>query len=183
MRRTRRENWKSTRRKFQFELLEDRRLLASGWQNPLMAIDVDASGDTSPLDVLFVINRINSGLPNDFRQPVGGNPYYDVDGSGDLSPLDVLVAIHYLNAAVPTRNANLVIVSADRKSILTPSKIQGVPDLVVEILSSTDIKHDTMANRQLYERSGIPEYWIVDLEDHTALQLGNFRTHPFSTGR
>ncbi len=97
--------------------------MASGWQNPLMAIDVDASGDTSPLDVLFVINRINSGLPNDFRQPVGGNPYYDVDGSGDLSPLDVLVAINYLNAAVPTRNANLVIVSADRKSILTPSKI------------------------------------------------------------
>jgi Uma2 family endonuclease len=36
-----------------------------------------------------------------------------------------------------------------------------------------------MANRQLYERSGIPEYWIVDLEDHTALQWGISERIPF----
>ena len=62
-------------------------------------------------------------------------------------------------------------VSIDRKSILTPSKIKGVPDLVVEILSPSNTKHDTIVKRQLYERSGIPEYWIVDPEDHTLLQL------------
>lgn len=53
---------------------------------------------------------------------------------------------------------DLVFVSMHRKSILTSSKIKGVPDLGVEILSPFNIRHDTQFKRQLYERSGIPEY-------------------------
>lgn len=40
--------------------------------------------------------------------------------------------------------------------------IQGVPDLVIEILSPSTAKLDKTAKMRLYERSGIKEYWLVD---------------------
>ncbi len=57
---------------------------------------------------------------------------------------------------------DLVVVLADNKDILTHPKIDGVPDLVIEILSPSNPKHDRDLKKQLYQRVGIPEYWIVD---------------------
>ena len=45
---------------------------------------------------------------------------------------------------------------------LTPDNVKGVPDLVVEILSKGTRKRDETIKRQLYERSGVTEYWLVD---------------------
>ena len=39
--------------------------------------------------------------------------------------------------------------------------INGVPDLVVEILSRSTQKHDRGVKMQVYERNGVKEYWIV----------------------
>lgn len=36
------------------------------------------------------------------------------------------------------------------------------PILVVEVLSPTTIRRDEIAKRELYQREGIPEYWIVN---------------------
>jgi Uma2 family endonuclease len=66
---------------------------------------------------------------------------------------------------------DLVIVSVTRKSILTPSKIKGIPDLIVEILSPSTSKNDTQIKRELYEKFAVPEYWIVDPDDQSVLQL------------
>lgn len=66
---------------------------------------------------------------------------------------------------------DLVFVSAGRRWIMTPTRIKGIPDLVVEIVSPSNTKHDTKLKRSLYERSGVPEYWIVFPEDHQLLQL------------
>lgn len=81
------------------------------------------------------------------------------------SPVDLQLGPHDIV------QPDLVIVSTARKSIMTPSKIKGAPDLVVEILSPSNTGHDTKIKRRLYERSGIPEYWIVDPEEHSLLQL------------
>ena len=36
------------------------------------------------------------------------------------------------------------------------------PQLCVEVLSPTDRRHDTVRKRLLYERYGVPGYWIID---------------------
>ena len=54
---------------------------------------------------------------------------------------------------------------------MTPTKIKGTPDLLVEILSPSNPDHDLKTKRKLYEESGVPEYWIVFPEEHQVLQL------------
>ena len=50
------------------------------------------------------------------------------------------------------------------KDIIKGDGIVGVPDLIVEILSPSTAKHDRGRKKNLYERCGVKEYWIVDIE-------------------
>ena len=57
---------------------------------------------------------------------------------------------------------DLLFVSKERESILTPANIQGAPDLIVEILSPSSSRRDWHNKRELYARHGVTEYWIID---------------------
>ena len=57
---------------------------------------------------------------------------------------------------------DLVVVLNERQHIITPSRIQGTPDLVVEILSHSTESRDRQIKRARYQMAGVPEYWIVD---------------------
>ncbi len=59
---------------------------------------------------------------------------------------------------------DLLFIAACRSTIITDANVQGAPDLVVEILSERSRKTDEIIKRKLYERYGVKEYWIVDLE-------------------
>ncbi|MFJ1435148.1 Uma2 family endonuclease [Capnocytophaga canimorsus] len=45
----------------------------------------------------------------------------------------------------------------------------GAPDLVVEILSPSNSKKEMKEKFQLYEESGVKEYWIIDPNQESAL--------------
>ena len=45
--------------------------------------------------------------------------------------------------------------------LINGNMVEGIPDLVVEILS-TDRNRDLVMKRGLYAGAGIPEYWILD---------------------
>ncbi|MEM6780108.1 MAG: Uma2 family endonuclease [Planctomycetota bacterium] len=71
---------------------------------------------------------------------------------------------------------DLVVVMKDRR-IVTPSKIKGVPNLIVEILSPSSDQNDRVLKFSLFERTGVDEYWIVDPEEHVIEQ------HVLESGR
>jgi Uma2 family endonuclease len=54
---------------------------------------------------------------------------------------------------------------------MTPIKVKGIPDLLVEILSPSNPGHDLDTKRRVYEQMCVPEYWIVFPEEHQVLQL------------
>jgi hypothetical protein len=74
-------------------------LAVSNWQNPDIASDVDGDGEVLPMDVLTLINFINSrggdtSLPSSPEQPP---PYWNVNGDEAITALDVLTVINYIN--------------------------------------------------------------------------------------
>jgi len=40
--------------------------------------------------------------------------------------------------------------------------VKGAPDMIIEILSHSNTRHDTVIKFRLYQRAGVKEYWIVD---------------------
>ena len=54
-----------------------------------------------------------------------------------------------------------IIVVCDKNKIKRRN-IEGAPDLVVEILSPSTAKNDRTLKYELYKKSGVREYWIVD---------------------
>ena len=57
---------------------------------------------------------------------------------------------------------DLVVVVDGQLDIITEANVQGVPALLVEIVS--DPRVDRVRKRDLYARYGVTEYWIVDPE-------------------
>ena len=57
---------------------------------------------------------------------------------------------------------DLLFVAADQKGIITDKNVQGAPALVVEIASPGTRRRDEQIKRQLFDRGGVREYWIVD---------------------
>lgn len=54
---------------------------------------------------------------------------------------------------------------------ITPSHIDGAPDLVIEVLSPHTSAKDMREKKALYERSGVKEYVLVDSLEQYALRF------------
>lgn len=61
---------------------------------------------------------------------------------------------------------DLIVVLDEHREMILPSRLRGVPDLLVEILSPSTADRDQSLKKTLYEGHGVPEYWVVDVEDH-----------------
>lgn len=69
---------------------------------------------------------------------------------------------------------DLVFVLREHRSILADDAIRGVPDFIVEIISPSSRQRDLRLKYRIYERNGVPHYWLCDpdAETITAYALG-----------
>jgi uncharacterized delta-60 repeat protein len=74
-------------------------VVVSIYQNPRNRFDVDGEGTVSPLDVLVLINLLNSQGPSLQVDGLPGPPaYVDVNADNRVDPLDVLDVINHINS-------------------------------------------------------------------------------------
>ncbi len=78
------------------------------WQNPNDQLDVDANGVVIPLDVLLIINELNTVGNHILPPPEGAtvpSPYFDCNGDNIVSPNDALYVVNYLNGLPASADA------------------------------------------------------------------------------
>ncbi len=83
------------------------------------------------------------------------------------SPIDVYLSEH------ETYQPDIVFVAKERFSIIGEKKIEGAPDLVVEVLSPSTGYYDLVHKKSVYEESGVKEYWIIDSKEKSVQILAN----------
>ena len=59
---------------------------------------------------------------------------------------------------------DLIFISKERAHIIAEEAVFGAPDLVIEILSPSTAARDMGYKRDLYERHGVKEYWMADVD-------------------
>ena len=103
--------------------------------------------------------------PNTKHQRVSGNLYFVIRawledhpvGQVFYAPFDVVFS--RFDVVEP----DLLYLSNERVAeVLTAQHVTGAPDIVIEIGSPGTRKRDETIKRQLYERSGVSEYWVLD---------------------
>lgn len=85
------------------------------------------------------------------------------------SPFDVTLMRNKDNINVVQPD---IMVLCDTKKVDAKGKYQGVPTLVVEVLSESTRKKDMQRKLDLYADTGVKEYWIVDPAKEEAYLYG-----------
>ena len=89
--------------------------------------------------------------------------FWEVDAEGEIfdAPLDV-TPLDY-NVVQP----DIFYVSGEQQLILKDTRIDGAPELVVEILSPSSRRKDRLQKMQIYQRAKVQHYWLVDPQERT----------------
>jgi Uma2 family endonuclease len=106
--------------------------------------------------------------PSIYHQQVSRRLQFDLYQQIELTGLGVVIdaPVDVQLADSTIVQPDLVIVAHSNMHIITPIKIKGIPDLIVEILSPSSLDYDMVKKRAIYERYGVPRYWIVDPDEH-----------------
>ena len=66
----------------------------------------------------------------------------------------------------PSREPDILFVSNEHLDRFTPQRLEGAPDLVMEIVSEDSVSRDRVDKFDEYEQAGVGEYWLVDPEQN-----------------
>jgi Uma2 family endonuclease len=66
-----------------------------------------------------------------------------------------------------TYQPDILILLTESFSKMQENKIEGAPDLIVEVLSPSTAYYDLKHKKSIYEKQGVKEYWVVDPIDKT----------------
>lgn len=67
---------------------------------------------------------------------------------------------------------DILFISNERLKLIEEDGLHGAPDLVVEILSSSTARFDLEEKKDVYERYGVKEYFIVNPETKAVQRFG-----------
>ncbi|MDQ1266883.1 MAG: hypothetical protein QG635_2036 [Bacteroidota bacterium] len=76
-----------------------------------------------------------------------------------VSPADVILDNY--NTVQP----DILFIAKENYNIIKERGIFGAPDVIFEILSPSTAKTDRHTKKEIYERFGVKEYWIIDLKN------------------
>jgi len=66
---------------------------------------------------------------------------------------------------------DILVVRSEGQGMIYDRRINGVPALIVEVLSPSNAAQDTEVKRAASARAGLPEYWIVRPVERDVLVL------------
>lgn len=79
-------------------------------------------------------------------------------GKVTIAPFDV-----FLNETNNAVQPDIAVILTSNTGVLVPNGyFHGVPDIIIEILSPGNKEFDLVKKKELYERFGVKEYWMVD---------------------
>lgn len=81
------------------------------------------------------------------------------------APFDVILPLQNVKNNVVQPDVTVIC----NPAIITEKGCDGVPDLVVEIVSKSSVTRDLHEKYKLYELAGIREYWVVHPHDKTLI--------------
>ncbi len=110
-----------------------------------------------------------SPTPGTRHQLISANLYSELGKIFSLLPCKWFPAPFDVRLPVPNNDKDTTVVQPDICIVCDLSKLDergcnGAPDLVVEIVSPQNARHDTVTKFELYQASGVKEYWIVQPE-------------------
>lgn len=77
------------------------------------------------------------------------------------APMDVLFTPH------DSFQPDLLFIAKERLNIIDENKIEGTPDLIVEILSPSNDTNEMSYKKHIYGSTGVKEYWLINVEKQT----------------
>jgi Uma2 family endonuclease len=121
-----------------------------------------------------LIDGIAYGMaaPNDFHQAIGGEIFRQIANYLHGKPCKVRQAPYDVRLFYAEDESDDTVVQPDISVICDekkrgPEGCRGAPDLVVEILSPSNIAEEMVRKFNLYMKAGVREYWIVAPESKT----------------
>jgi len=115
-----------------------------------------------------------SPAPNTVHQKIVGNLYIKLRLSLDKGPCQVFIAP--FDVRLPRKSKDdkdiVTVLQPDICVVCDESKIDargciGAPDIVAEILSPGNNSKELKNKFEVYEESGVKEYWVVSPQDNT----------------
>ncbi len=88
------------------------------------------------------------------------NAYFELTQSGQVVGQPFVMRL----PAFPERRRepDLMVILNGNTGTLTPTAMDGAPDIVIEIVSDESVTRDYGEKFEEYEKGGVPEYWLID---------------------
>lgn len=131
-----------------------------------------------------------SPAPTPYHQQAAGELFFELTkfvktndiGRVYFAPIDV-----YLDEERNAVQPDIVFVAHEGQTTTSRKGIHGSPELIIEVVSPSNSRHDLVVKKDLYQRFGVKEYWTVEPESKETIGYslidGTFQSIPSSPGK